>query len=131
MIFYAVIHGVKERDRAHAAIHAAPDLARVSIDYPARSRDQNKALWAALDEISEQLDWHGMKYAAEDWKDYFMHALKRARWMPAEEGGMVPVGMSTSRLSHADFSDLLEVVHEFGARHGVVFEKAALEMIGG
>ena len=50
-----------------------------------------------------------------------VHALKRARWMPAEEGGLVPIGMSTSKLSHRDFSNLLDVVHEFGARHEVIW----------
>ena len=123
MIAYLVLHGEAERIKAHTAIDAAPDLARVTVDDPARSKDQNAALWAALDEISAQLLWHGQTYAAEDWKDYFCHALKRARWMPSEEGGLVPIGMSTSKLSHKDFGDLLHVVHEFGARHGVAFKE--------
>ena len=115
------LHGEKERRLACDVIRMAPPLARVVIDDPARSLDQNAALWAALTDISEQLEWHGQTYSTNDWKDYMMHALKRARWMPAEEGGMVPIGMSTSKLSHRDFGDLLHVVHEFGARHGVVF----------
>ncbi len=117
------IRGKRERDQIRAWLDNAPDLSRVTLDEPKRSFEQNKALWAALDDVSEQLDWHGMKYTSEDWKAYFLHALKRARWMPAEEGGLVPIGMSTSVLSHADFSDLLEVVHEFGARHGVQFHE--------
>ena len=121
MIAYLVLHGRLERDRAHAAIDAAPNLARVSVDDPARSKDQNAAMWAALDDISAQLEWHGMRYPSEEWKDYFAHSLKRAKWMPFEEGGMVPVGMSTSKLSHKDFSGLLDIIHEFGARHGVLF----------
>ncbi len=122
MILRVTLHGEAERQRAHEAIDAAPLLARISVDHPARSKDQNAALWAALDDISEQLVWHGQTYSADDWKQFLTHALKRARWMPAEEGGMVPIGMSTSKLSHKDFGDLLHVVHEFGARHGVEFK---------
>jgi hypothetical protein len=115
------LHGKLERDRVRAWLDGAPDLSRVTLDEPVRSYRQNRALWGALDDLSEQLDWHGQRYTSEDWKDYLVHALKRARWMPSEDGGMVPIGMSTSSYSYKDFSDLLHVAHEFGARHGVQF----------
>ena len=118
-----VLYGRRERDWCLHAIVAAPDLAQVTIAEPARSLKQNAALWAALTDISEQLLWHGQRYSEDDWKDYFMHALRKARWMPFEDGGMVPIGMRTSRLSHKDFGDLLTVAHEFGARHGVTFKE--------
>jgi hypothetical protein len=121
MAIRITLHGDRERQRVLQWVASAPPLYRVVLDEPARSKDQNAAMWAALDDIAEQLSWHGQPYTSEDWKDYFMHALKRARWMPFEDGGMVPIGMSTSRLSHRDFGDLLHVIHEFGARHGVSF----------
>ena len=116
------IRGKRERDIIRAWLDVAPDLSRVTLDEPQRSFDQNRALWAALTEISEQLVWHGQTYSPTDWKDYMVHALKRARWMPSEDGGMVPIGMSTSGYSWRDFGDLLTVAHEFGARNGVVFK---------
>jgi hypothetical protein len=76
-------------------------------------------MWAMLDDISKQLEWHGVRMPPEDWKDFMVHALKRARWVPDENGGMVPVGMSTSRLRASEMSDLLALIEEFGARHGV------------
>lgn len=100
----------------------APVGCRVEFKEARRSTDQNAAMWAGLTDIARQLEWHGQKYSADDWKDYLMHALKRARWMPDEAGGMVPIGMRTSDLSKAEMSDLLELLHEFGARHGVTFE---------
>lgn len=115
------LHGERERQRVRDWLRNAPDLSRVTLDEPKRSYEQNKALWGALDDIAEQLDWHGQKYTPEDWKDYLMHALRRARWMPSEDGGMVPIGMSTSNLSWKDFSDLLELAHAFGAQHSVTF----------
>ena len=117
------LHGKLERELAASAILTAPDLWRVTLQEPARSKDQNRALWSALDDISEQLEWHGQKYPSEEWKEYMMHALKRARWMPFEDGGMVPIGMSSSKLSHSDFSDLIEVARSFGARHGVALPR--------
>ncbi len=120
------IRGKRERDQIRAWLDAAPDLSRVTLDEPKRSFEQNRALWAALDDVSEQLVWHGQTYTSEDWKDYMVHALKRARWMPSEDGGMVPIGMSTSDYSWKDFGDLLAVVHEFGDRHGVQWTDPSL-----
>ena len=40
--------------------------------------------------------------------------------MPAEGGGMVPIGMRTSDLSKAEFGDLIVVIQEFAARNDVV-----------
>ena len=113
------LHGNREREKVRKWLSEAPDLSRVTLDEPKRSFKQNSALWPALTDISKQLDWHGQKYSPDDWKDYMMHALKRARWMPSEEGGMVPIGMRTSDLSKEEMSDFLELVMAFAARHGV------------
>lgn len=94
---------------------------RVEIKGPKRTLDQNARMWATLTDIAEQVDWHGVKYSPEDWKDYFMHAMKRARWMPCEEGGLVPIGMHTSSISKSEMSDLVILMEEFGARNGVAF----------
>ena len=128
MAIRITLHGERERRRVRDWLATAPDLYRVTLDEPARSRDQNAAMWAALDDIAEQLEWHDQIYSADDWKDYFMHALKRARWMPFEDGGMVPIGMSTSKLSHKDFGDLLTVITVFAVSHGVTLHDQA-EMV--
>lgn len=108
-----------DRNKAARWVMQAPKGTRVEFKKPRRSTEQNDRMWAMLTEIAEQVSWHGVKYTPEDWKDYFMHALKRARWMPLEDGGMVPIGMRSSDLSKEEFSDLMECMSEFGARHGV------------
>ena len=107
------------RKRAERWVKAAPVGTRVEFKAPRRSPDQNSMLWLWLTAIASQLDWHGQKYSTEDWKDYLMHSFKRARWMPDEEGGMVPIGMRTSDLTKQEMADLLELCMAFGASHGV------------
>ena len=107
------------RQKAVRWIMVAPKDTRVTFQGPVRSLDQNSTLWLWLTAIAEQLDWHGQKYSTDDWKDYLMHSLRRARWMPDESGGMVPVGMRSSDLSKEEFSDLLELTIAFGSSHGV------------
>jgi hypothetical protein len=110
------------REKAARWVSIAPDGVRLEFKRPRRSLEQNSKMWAMLTEISEQLDWRGQRYTPEDWKDYLMHALRKARWMPDEDGGMVPIGMRTSDLSKDEMGDLIELMTEFGARHGVNFE---------
>lgn len=93
---------------------------RVTFQEQKRTDAQNRLMWPYLTAISQQLEWHGQKYTPDDWKDYLMHQLGRGRWMPAEEGGMVPIGMRTSDLSKAEFGDLIVVIQAFAARNGVV-----------
>lgn len=116
-----VLAGDRERQRAHDWVKRAPLNSRVSFQGPRRSLDQNAKMWALLTELSLQLDWHNQRYSPDDWKDYLMHALRKARWMPDEDGGMVPIGMRTSSLSKEDMAELIELLYAFGSRHGVIF----------
>lgn len=115
----------KVRERAAHWIKIAPVGTRVTFQAPRRSLDQNSKLWASLTDIATQLVWHGQRYSPEDWKDLLMASLRQARWMPAEDGGMVPIGMRTSDLSKGEMSDLLEIIMAFGANHGVTFSEPA------
>jgi hypothetical protein len=85
-------------------------------------------MWVMLTDIASQLEWHGHKLSTNDWKLLFLDALKReARAVPNLDGnGFVSLGRSSSDLSKQEMGDLLDLIAEFGARHGVVFgdEKA-------
>lgn len=116
-----VLAGQRERAKATDWIKRAPVNTRVMFKGPVRTLDQNSLMWKLLTHLSVQLVWHNQRYSPDDWKDYMMHALKRARWMPDEDGGMVPVGMRTSDLSKEDMSSLIELIYAFGARHEVNF----------
>lgn len=86
-----------------------------------RSTQQNARMWAMLNEISQQVQWHGQKLTAEDWKDMATAALKRQRVVPGIDGGFVVLGQRTSKMTKAEMSDLLELIQAFGAQHGVKF----------
>lgn len=118
------IHGQTDRRKAALWVEKAPLGTSIEFKSKKRTVEQNSRMWGLLTEVSEQLEWFGQRYSPEDWKDYFMHALKRERrWMPAEEGGMVPIGLSTSSLTTDEHSELTTLIEAFGARQGVVFRE--------
>lgn len=86
-----------------------------------RSLAQNARLWAMLTEISDQVDWYGQKLSPEDWKHIFSASLKKQRAVPGLDGGFVVLGLSTSKMSKEEMSELLELALAFGAQKGVVF----------
>lgn len=90
-----------------------------------RSSDQNRLLWAALTDVSQQVEWHGQKLSPEDWKHIFSSAMKKQRAVPGIDGGFVVLGQSTSKMTKAEFSELIELIMAFGAERGVVFKEQA------
>ncbi len=68
--------------------------------------------------------WHGQRLRPDDWKLIFLDALKReTRTVPNIDGtGFVDIARSSSDLSKQEFTDLIELIFEFGARHGVKFQ---------
>ena len=88
-----------------------------------RSNEQNRLMWAALSDISRQVDWYGDKLSAEDWKHVLSASLKKQRAVPGLDGGFVVLGLSTSKMSKDEMSELLELALAFGAQKGVEFEK--------
>lgn len=111
------------RERVCRWVMKAPVNTRVEMKEPKRSLPQNDKMWAALTDIARQVEYHGLKLAADDWKLIFLDALKReVRMVPNLDGnGFVSLGRSSSDLSKAEMSDLIEIIHEFGARNGVRF----------
>lgn len=85
----------------------------------ARTAEQNRKMWAALADISHQVDWHGVKPTKEEWKDILSASLRRQKVMPGIDGGFVVVGLRTSKLSRKDFAELITLIDAFGAGRGV------------
>lgn len=111
-----ILAHTEARHRAVHAVSHAPMGHVVTISEPTRNLEQNAALWAILNEISEQVVWHGRKLSPEDWKHVFTASLKRMDVVPNLEGtGFVALGLSTSKMSKREFSDLLELVNAFAA----------------
>lgn len=109
----------RSRERVIEEIMNAKNGTRVQLLETKRTVPQNDRMWAMLTCISDQLLWHGQHYTSDDWKDYFMHELNNGRWMPAEGGGMVPIGRSTSNLGKQEHSLLTELIEAFAERNGV------------
>ena len=86
-----------------------------------RSNEQNRLMWAALTDISRQVEWYGEKLSPEDWKHILSSSLRKQRAVPGIDGGFVVLGLSTSKMSKDEMSELLELALAFGAQKGVVF----------
>lgn len=110
------------RQRAIQAVQSAPAGHVVTIKEPTRSLDQNALLWPLLTELSEQVNWYGQKLEPDEWKDVMTAGLKKQKAVPGIDGGFVMVGSRTSKMSKAEFSDLVELIYAFGAQHGVKFQ---------
>jgi hypothetical protein len=117
------INGRIDRDRAIKLIQQVPFGTRVEFKQSKRSIPQNDRMWAMLTDLAEQMVWHGKRMPAADWKLVFLDALKRElRIVPNIDGtGFVNLGRSSSDLSKDEMSNLFEIIHAFGAQHGVVF----------
>lgn len=114
-----ILNGKRDREKAVQWVTKAPPGTLVEFRSSRRTTPQNARMWAMLTAVSDQMIWHGAKYPPEDWKDYFMHSLSGGRFMPHEEGGMIPIGRRTSRLTKDEHSDLTMLIEAFAAKHGV------------
>lgn len=123
------LHGAADRERARMLLAKAPTGTRIEFKAAKRTLDQNSRMWAMLTEVSRQVEWHGLKLRPDDWKLIFLDALKRElRLVPNIEGtGFVNLGRSSSDLTKAEMSDLIEVIMAFGANHGVIFRDQLVE----
>lgn len=109
------------RDNACRAIMDAPDRSRVEIKAPRRSLEQNKRLWAHLNDIAAQRQHYDLTLSAEDWKVLFIDALRQEnRVAPNLYGnGMVSLGRSSSELSVKEMADLITLIEAYADEHGI------------
>jgi hypothetical protein len=88
----------------------------VQIMEPTRSLEQNSLLWPLLECLAKQVTWYGQKLTSGEWKDVMTAALKKSKVVPGiEPGSFVVCGQSTSKMTKAYFSDLIELIYAFGA----------------
>lgn len=109
-----------KREQAHRLVDAAPTGAILNIRPATRTNEQNARFWAMLSDVSRAKP-EGRELTPEVWKSLFLHALGHTqRFEMALDGrGVVPVGFRSSRLSKEQMSDLMEMISEYGSRHGV------------
>ena len=122
--FFILGHDLARR-RAVAAVAQAPADWRVTVEPPRRSNAANAALWPILEAFSRQLQWpvNGVlqTLSADEWKDILSSAFLResVRVAPGLDGGMVMLGLRTSKMSKAVFSEFIEFLHATAAARGV------------
>jgi 16S rRNA U1498 N3-methylase RsmE len=116
-----ILYNRQCRDKAIEAVRQAGDEYIVTITEPKRSMVQNSLMWCLLNELADQVEWHGQKLSAENWKDMCTAALKKQEVVPGIEGGFVVLGTSTRKMTKLEMSELIEFVYSFGAEHGVQF----------
>lgn len=108
------------KQRAHRLIERAPKDCVAIIRKANRTDEQNRKLWPMLEDIRRQVE--GMDaFTRDDIKMRFLNALgTEMRFLPELDGaGMFPTGLKSSTLSKDQFSGLIELLYEYGARHGV------------
>ena len=103
--------------------------ASLFVGEPRRTLDQNSKMWPMLGDISKQVQWHGQHLKDFEWKDVFTAALKRYRAIPGIDGGIVLLGMRTSRMTKRELSELIELMYSFGTEHNVVWSEPAKKVI--
>ena len=94
---------------------------RLSVKRETRSSAQNARMWAMLEDVARQVEWHGRKLSKEDWKHVFSASLKRQDAVPGIDGGFVVLGQSTSKMTVGEMGDLMTLMEAFGAEQGVRF----------
>ena len=115
---------VREYASEFALLHA-PDNWKVTFEPESRNLDQNAAMWPILEAFSRQLKWpvNGqlVTMTPEEWKDVLTAAFRRetARLAMGLDGGVVMLGMRTSKMTKPVFSEWLEFLHATAAARDV------------
>ena len=108
------------RARAASWCKSAPHGSIVNVREATRSNEQNAKMHAMISDIARAKP-EGRTLSTDKWKCLLMaYAGFTFEWEPGIDGnGVVPVGFKSSKLTKQEFSDLIEAIYEYGARHGV------------
>ena len=122
--------------QGHAALRALWDQLKpwlmaerrlcVEVREETRSTAQNRIMWSVLADVARQVEWHGQRLSAEDFKDMASAALTRQRVVPGIDGGFVVLGQRTSKMTVREMSELIEFLYAFGAERGVTWSRTSL-----
>lgn len=99
---------------------SAPEGYSVTITEKKRSQIQSDKMWAMLGDVAKAKP-EGRQWTPETWKCAFLHSLgHQIAFAEGLDGsGPFPIGFRSSHLNVRQMSDLIEVIYEYGTRHGV------------
>lgn len=86
-----------------------------------RNNQQNALAWALWTEIANQVEWYGQRLTAEHWKELLSNEWKNQDIVPGISGGFCAIGVSTSKMTKREFSEVIELSYAFGVSKGVKF----------
>lgn len=124
---------IQLRDRhdyqtAQSVVTRAPLGHVVTIRPPTRSTEQNAALHRLLQAIvNARYKWAGRTWSIDDWRTLMVSAHSKAtnragEIVPGIEGEFVALRRSTTRMSVAELSSLIEYVQAWCAQNGIETE---------
>ena len=118
-----VLNTAEIRQKAMMWLTKAPLGTRVEFKGPKRTLDQNDRMWAMLTDIADQAEHNGRKHNTNYWKALFMdelgHEVEHAPSLYGER--TVPISQSSSDLSKAEMSDMIELMFAWGSLNNIVF----------
>lgn len=87
-----------------------------------RTIDQNRRMWAMLNEISRNATHQGQRYSAENWKVLFMIAVGyELRMAPALDGnGLIPLSTKSSEMTIKEMGDLMTFMEAWCAENNII-----------
>lgn len=114
------LRGAFQKEIAHRLIDRAPEDAVLNIRPSTRTGEQNDKMWAMLSDISRAKP-DGRDHTSEQWKAIFMAACgHKPVFLPdLDRDSFICLGYKSSRLTKAEFSELIEAIYAYGAEHGV------------
>lgn len=124
-----ILAHAESRRRAMAAVADAPEGWRIELAAPRRNSEQNALMWVLLQAFSDQLVWpvNGamVKLEPEEWKDVLTAAFKQEgqRIAMGLNGGMVILGMRTSKMSKRQFAEFIEFLQSVAVDRGVELDE--------
>lgn len=110
---------------AQSDVMRAPTGYVVTIRPPTRSTEQNAALHRLLQAIvNARYKWAGRTWSIDDWRTLMVSAHSKAtnragEIVPGIEGEFVALRRSTTRMSVAELSSLIEYVQAWCAANGI------------
>jgi hypothetical protein len=115
-----ILNSSHDRERAARVIASAPPGSIVEVKAPKRTLDQNSLLWAMLSQISMAKP-QGRHHTPDVWKALFLHAAGHAvQFEPGLDGSPFPIGFRSSKLTKAQFSNLIEFILAYAAEQGLI-----------
>lgn len=94
-----------------------------------RSTKQNALMWSCLTDLSRQVEWFGKRMDPDSWKEFITGHLNGQELVPNMDGtGFISIGKgrSTSDMTIAEMTAVIDLCHAFGTDKGVQWSPTSL-----